>query len=382
MGYDVIVVGTGITGSFTALALQRRGLQVAVIDRAGLAPGTSRSSDGNLLCSDKSVGPLLQLSHRSLALWSEFVAAYGNECEFDPKGATVVARGDAQAQGLREHVEAHRRAGIECEFRDTGWLDLEPNLTPDTSAVGYWPGDAQVQPMLACYQIARLLRDAGVDYRFYDDVTALSESVDGVTVTLAGGDRLEADRICLCTGVWTNEVLSPLGLSVPVEPRKGHIAVLERGDVVVNSKIADFAYNATADSTDADEAAVQTAAVVESTQSGTILCGSSREFAGFDSQPNTETLRRIVADCISVVPALGRLRVIRGYAGLRPFSPDGMPMIGPVSVHKRILVATGHEGAGHGLAPVTGELIAAMVANDETHPLDGLLHPERFGTSN
>lgn len=375
---DVLVVGTGITGSFTALALQRRGLHVAVIDRGGLAPGTSRSSDGNLLCSDKGTGTLLELSQRSLGLWAQFIAEYGNDCEYDAKGATVVARGADQAAGLREHVQSHRDAGVDCEFHDSDWQALEPNLTPDTSAVSYWPGDAQVQPMLACYQIARLLREAGVEYHFYDDVATLNETADGVAVTLASGTRLAADRLCLCTGVWTNQVLAPLGLSVPVQPRKGHIAVLERGDVVVNSKIADFAYNATAESTTADDTAVQTAAVIEATQSGTILCGSSREFGGFDQRPNSETLRRVVADCIGIVPALARLRVIRGYAGLRPFSADGMPIIGPVSAHGRILVATGHEGAGHGLAPVTGELVADMIADGVTRPLDGALHPDRF----
>src|SRR5699024_10018194 len=142
--------------------------------------------------------------------------------------------------------------------------------------------------------------------------------------------------------------------------------------------IADFAYNATAESTDADEAALQTAAIIEATQSGTILCGSSREFAGFDQQPDSGTLRRIVADCIGVVPALARLRVIRGYAGLRPFSADGMPIIGPVSEHGRLVVATGHEGAGHGLAPVTGELVAAMLIDGDTHPYAGAVHPDRF----
>src|SRR5699024_5995536 len=114
--------------------------------------------------------------------------------------------------------------------------------------VGYWPDDAQVQPMLACYQIAHILRAAGVAYYFYDDVSAMVEDGAGVQITLASGTRLGAERVCLCTGVWTNQALQPLGLSVPVQPRKGHIAVLERGDVVVNSKVADFAYNATAES--------------------------------------------------------------------------------------------------------------------------------------
>lgn len=378
MTYDVIVVGSGIIGSFTALALSRRGLSVAVVDRGGLAPGTSRSSDGNLLCSDKSGGTLLELSHRSLALWDAFVAEHGNDCEYDPKGSTVVARGEEQARGLAAHVAAHREAGIECEYLDRGWDRVEPELAPDVSAVGHWRHDAQVQPMLACYQIARLLRRREVPYFLYRDVVQIRESGSGIRLGLEDGEALACGHLCLCTGVWTNELLAPLSLSVPVRPRKGHICVLERGDVTVNSKIADFGYNATAEDTSGEDSGVQTAAVIESTRSGTILCGSSREFSGFDRSVSSNTLRRVLADCVALVPALARLRVIRGYAGLRPFSPDGLPMIGPVGESGRLIVATGHEGAGHGLAPVTGDLVARCIVDGETAPCGGELYPGRF----
>lgn len=381
MTYDAIVVGTGITGSFTALALHERGLRVAVVDRGGLAPGTSRGSDGNLLCSDKSPGLMLDLARRSLRLWHRFVERYGNECEFDPKGATVVARGREQAAALRDYVESQYRIGMDCRFVDTDWLALEPHLGPETAAVGYWPGDAQVQPMLACYQIARILRSAGVPYFFYQAVDHIRTDADGVAVTLADGRTLDAGHLCVCAGVWTNEVLAPLDRSVPVRPRKGHIAVLERGDVAIHSKIADFGYNATAESTDEDDGSVQTATIIEATRSGTILCGSSREFAGFDTAIDERTVRRIMADCIGVVPDLARLRVIRAYAGLRPFSPDGHPIIGPLPGEERVLVATGQEGAGHGLAPVSGELVADCIVNGHTHPCDGHLHPGRWGAS-
>ncbi|KAF0279529.1 FAD-binding oxidoreductase [Spiribacter aquaticus] len=375
---DALVVGSGIIGSFVALALRERGLEVMVVDRGGLAPGTSRSSDGNLLCSDKSPGLMLDLSRRSLDAWHRFAGRYGNDCEFDPKGATVVARSADEARGLKALVAEHQARGIDCRFLDSGWHALEPHLGPETVAVGNWPNDAQVQPMLACYQIARILRDQGVTYRFYEGIDRLEPRDDGVTVTLDGGDRIEAGHVALCTGVWTPEILAPLGLSVPVQPRKGHIAVLERGDVVVNSKIADFGYQAAAESTEVDETAVQTAAIIEATRSGTILCGSSREFAGFDMAVNMQTVQQLLADCVRIVPDLARLRVIRGYAGLRPFSPDGHPLIGPVPGAERLIVATGHEGAGHGLAAVTGDLVAACVADGDTHPYEGRLHPERF----
>ncbi|MDZ7787521.1 MAG: FAD-dependent oxidoreductase [Halofilum sp. (in: g-proteobacteria)] len=381
MDYDAIVVGTGITGSFTALALHERGLRVAVVDRGGLAPGTSRGSDGNLLCSDKSPGLMLDLARRSLELWHRFVERYGNDCEFDPKGATVVARGEEQSEALRTYVENHTRVGMDCRFLDADWLALEPHLGPDTTAVGYWPDDAQVQPMLACYQIARILQGGGVPYYFYQAVDDIRTDTAGVAVTLADGRSLDARHLCVCAGAWTNEVLAPLDRSVPVRPRKGHILVLERGDVAIHSKIADFGYNATAESTDEDDESVQTATIIEATRSGTILCGSSREFAGFDTTIDEGTVRRIMADCIGVVPDLARLRLIRAYTGLRPFSPDGHPIIGPLPGDERVLVATGQEGAGHGLAPISGELVADCIVNGNTHPLGGQLHPGRWAVS-
>jgi glycine/D-amino acid oxidase-like deaminating enzyme len=172
----------------------------------------------------------------------------------------------------------------------------------------------------------------------------------------------------LCTGVWTAGLLAPLGLSLPVLPRKGQICVLERGGVTVRSKIADFAYNSTVEDADPSQSGVQTAAIIEMTRSGTILCGSSRQFAGFDTSLDRATLARIMRDCVRVVPGLADLRIIRGYAGLRPYSRDGLPAIGPVDEHGRLHIATGHEGTGHGLAPVTGAIVAARVTGaDHRH---------------
>lgn len=373
---DVVIVGSGIIGCFAAYNLSQLGLRIILVDRAGLAPGTSRASDGNLLMSDKSPGLLFDLARESLMLWEAMIAALGNACEFDRKGSLVVTLDPGQAAQLAGHARTHAERGIRAEFT-TEPRRIEPALTDAAAAAAYWPGDAQVQPMLTCYQLARHLQAAGVAFRLYEPVVAISTSAQGADVTLAAGDRLSAGHVVLATGVWTRELLSPLGIDVPVHPRKGQIAVLERGGVTVHTKVADFAYNDTVESADPANPAVQTAAIVEATQSGTILCGSSRQFAGFDLSLDEAVLRRIVADCIRFVPALADLRVIRSYAGLRPYSMDGNPIIGPVDEHGRILVATGHEGAGHGLAPVTGRILAGYLGG-EAHPLAEAVSPVRF----
>ena len=137
------------------------------------------------------------------------------------------------------------------------------------------------------------------------------------------------------------------------------------------------AYNDVVEQAAPESGAVQTAAIIEATRSGTILCGSSRQFAGFNTEVEAEVLLRMLRDCLRIVPGLGRLRMIRGYAGLRPFASDGLPVIGRVEASGRVLVATGHEGAGHGLAPATGELVAALVTGAQSQ-FAPAFNPGRF----
>jgi len=80
-----------------------------------------------------------------------------------------------------------------------------------------------------------------------------------------------------------------------------------------------------------------------------------------ESLRHDSPVHMLMRDCVRVVPGLADLRIIRGYAGLRPYSRDGLPAIGPVDEHGRLHIATGHEGTGHGLAPVTGAIVAARV---------------------
>jgi glycine/D-amino acid oxidase-like deaminating enzyme len=361
--YDAIIIGSGIIGSFAAFHLAKAGLKLLVADRNGLASGTSRASDGNLLLSDKGPGLSLDLARDSLRLWHEAIAELGNECEFDVKGATLVTLDPAQVDALRDHATAHAGLGVRAEFHAGGFGRFEPHLAPAVCAVGWWPDDAQVQPMLACYSIARNLQRRGAAYRLYDELVGWRTGPSGVEVRFGSGEVAGAGHLVLCTGVWTAGLLAPHGVTLPVIPRKGQICVLERGRVEVRSKIADFAYNATVENADPSRPGVQTAAIIEMTKSGTILCGSSREFVGFDTSLDRSVLAQIMRDCIRVVPALADLRVIRGYAGLRPFCRDGLPAIGQVDEHGRLLIATGHEGTGHGLAPGTGAILAGLLTS-------------------
>ena len=128
--YDAIIIGSGIVGSFAAFHLAKAGLKLLVADRNGLASGTSRASDGNLLLSDKGPGLSLDLARDSLRLWHEAIAELGNECEFDVKGATLVTLDPAQVDALRDHATAHAGLGVRAEFHAGGFGHFEPHLAP------------------------------------------------------------------------------------------------------------------------------------------------------------------------------------------------------------------------------------------------------------
>jgi len=127
-----------------------------------------------------------------------------------------------------------------------------------------------------------------------------------------------------------------------------------------------------------DDAALAIARVVESTQAGTALLGSSRQHVGFDREVDISVAGAIAARAARFFPILNDARALRVYAGLRPLTPDHIPIIGPFHEAPNICVATGHEGAGIGLAPATGELVAAWHTGTTPFVPLAWFSPDRF----
>ncbi len=105
---------------------------------------------------------------------------------------------------------------------------------------------------------------------------------------------------------------------------------------------------------------------VEQTKNGNFLLGSTREFVGYDKRTTTKGLQHIAAKTAGIIPALRQINVIRAFAGLRPYTPDGLPILGPVENISGFIMAAGHEGDGIALSPITGELIAQMIATGKS----------------
>ena len=177
------------------------------------------------------------------------------------------------------------------------------------------------------------------------------------------------------SGPWAGEVARHLGTAVPVEPRRGHVLVTEPEPLFVRHKVYEAGYVSTVHD---DGTGLACSAVVEATRSGTMLLGSSREFVGFSRELDPEVIRTIAARAVALFPDLARARLMRAYVGFRPTTPDRLPIIGADRSVGGVYHATGHEGAGIGLALVTAEIVETLVLG-QTPPMDlAPFAPERF----
>ncbi|MFD3696499.1 NAD(P)/FAD-dependent oxidoreductase [Streptomyces sp. NPDC058646] len=374
---DAVIIGAGVVGAACAYYAARAGLSVAVVDRGPVAGGTTGAGEGNLLVSDKEAGPELDLALLSTGLWRELAASLPGETEYEAKGGLVVAPDETTLKALRGFTEGQRAAGVEVAEVAAGALhDLEPHLAPHPAGGFHYPQDAQVQPALAAAALLAAAAASGAEVHLGEEVTGILLDAAGAVRGVATPRRqLLAPAVVNAAGTWGGRVAELAGVSLPVLPRRGFVLVTEPLPRVVRHKVyaADYIADVASGS-----AALQSSAVVEGTPSGPVLIGATRERVGFDRTLSTEALRRLAAQAAALFPVLADVRVLRTYHGFRPYLPDHLPAIGRDPRRAGLLHACGHEGAGIGLAPATGLLIAAALTGAEP-PLDPApFRPDRF----
>lgn len=371
---DVVVIGAGVVGASTALALTRSGLKVVVVDRGSVASGTTGAGEGNILVSDKEPGAELELALRSRDLWFEIASDIGNNFELEAKGGVVVARKDPAP--LFDFAKKQEQAGIKIEFSNHKRLhELEPHLAPSIENGVFYPQDAQCQPMLAAAHMLRAVRESGGVIFNQADVKEIRSRHGKVTTVVTSRGVIDTPIVVNATGTWAGEVAALAGSNIPVMPRRGFILVTEKVPQLIFHKVYDSDYVDNVASGDAD---LQTSTVVEGTQSGTILIGASRERIGFETTMNIQILRKLAAQATSLFPILRDIQLLRAYRGFRPYAPDHLPIIGEDSHVQGLWHSAGHEGAGIGLAPGSARLLADLITGKSSFMDARPFSPQRF----
>ena len=407
---DVVVVGGGAVGLACALELARAGASVRVLERdRELAAGCSAGNAG-LVCPSHAaplatrtslllglrslvsrdtplaLGPrpalvpwLLRFAAaarpsreraatdaiRALALLShELHAGLNTELGtgLEPRGTLNIFETEVGLETGLHEAEGHRAAGIRSErLSPEEALALEPALGGSIAGAIHYPGELNGDPAAFVRALAAAASEAGVVVSPGTEALSLKVAGGRVAAVEARGEQVEAGEVVVAAGAWTPRLVAPLGIGVPVEAGKGFH--LDYEAATGDPRMPVFVYESRA---------------VATSLPGRLRLTGALALVGLDLSLDERRLAAIERVSARHLSGFVGRRPIETWSGLRPCSPDGLPIIGRPAGLENLVLATGHGMLGFTLAPVTGRLVAQLVKGAAPELDPAPYEPDRF----
>lgn len=370
---DVAVVGGGVIGTAVAYYLSRQGADVILLEKGELGSGTSSACDGFVILQSKSPGVHLQLGLASASLYRGLAAELEWDIEYNPCGGLIVIERPDELPAMETFMQKQQAIGLDVSLLSGEDVrSLEPNLAPHVVGATYSAQDSQVNPLQVVLGFAQAAARHGARVHQGSPVQSLVRKNGSIEKIVIPGGCVYAESYILCTGVFTSSLLTPLELELPLRPRRGQLVVTEPAPALIRHIFLCARYIAAKyhpellAAAEDDALRLGVGLALEQTAAGTLLVGSTREFVDWDASTTLEGVRTVLRHATRILPALDKLHVIRTFAGLRPYTPDGLPYLGRLPGVDNLYIAAGHEGDGIALAPITGQLLAELVTTGET----------------
>ena len=367
---DVLVIGGGAIGTSIAYHLAKCRIDVILVEKDDIASGASGACDGVVFLQTKKPGVHLQMALESAKMMEHLAGELQRDIEYDKNGGMIVVKSQDDMPAMRKRVEQQREIGLEVELLDARQArEMEPCLSPDIAGATHSPMDAQVNPMSLCLAFAEAAQRMGANILTNTRVTDVLTESGKVKGVLTSRGAIKSDIVVNAAGVYAPKIGRMVGTDLPITPRRGQLVVTEAIPRMLKGVMICSKYITSKFSSHVTENPLDAGLALEQTRAGTLLIGSTREFVGYNRSVTPTAIRAILKHASDFVPSIRELNVIRSFAGLRPHTPDGMPILGKVNHLEGFIVAAGHEGDGIALSPITGYLIAELIATGKM-PLD------------
>jgi glycine oxidase len=347
--WDVIVIGAGIIGLSLAIELKKRGAKVLVVERGEPGREASHAAGGMLVdCPLETPVALQALAKASAHMYPEFAheleAESGMKVDLRDFGTILISSPEHESDCAR------------CGFIVAQLDDLEPLLV-STGSAAYYLKERSVDPRALTAAALKTAKNRGIDFSSGDEVTAVEIDHGHAVGVKTTKTAFAAPKVVNCAGAWAGAI-SPQPL--PTRPVKGQMLCL-----VMPSR------------TFVKHVIRSPKAYLIPRSDGRLLVGATVEEAGFDKRTDPDTIQRLHKAALELVPKLAEARILEDWAGLRPGTPDSLPILGATAT-QGYYVATGHFRDGILLAPITAHVMSGVM--DGVNPQYDLasFSPARF----
>jgi len=409
----VLVIGGGVVGLCSAYYLSRTGVEVLVVEQADIGAGASSGNAGLLVTSHctplaapgvvrsglkwmfdpespfyikprcdlsllrwlwqfcsycnhahvlRSIPVLRALHLASFQLYQELNEQLNGQFGFEQRGLlmpyitpTALEDGIREAKLLAEH-------GIEYQLLESGEAhSMIPQLSPEVIGAIYYPGEGHLNPAMFLRALAGHVQQSGVKVLTGTEVIGWRLSNSRVTIVETTRGDLAAEAVVLAAGAWSARIAEQLNLRLPIQPAKGYSITVQRPEGVPPIPIL------------SSETRIAITPMGE-----TLRLSGTLELAGLDLSINRRRVEALLRGARRVINGLEQVEVKEIWRGLRPCTPDGLPIIGHAPGYDNLVIAAGHATIGQSLGPITGKLVCEIVLGCSPALDISPFRPERF----
>jgi len=367
--FDVAIIGGGVIGGSIAFELAGEKLRVVVLDRQQAGREASWAAAGMLSPGPDSPEalPLVPLARESFRLYPEFVAAMegasGKSTMFVREGTLQIFPGPHGEIEREKMAAEYRRLGLPMEaISFEAARKIEESLGPGARVAAWLADEAVVDPRLLMESVLAAARSRGVEIRTHCPVTSMLVERDRCSGVVAGSQRISAKYVVVAAGCFSGGI-DWLARYAPTRPMRGQMLALRAEGLRLRRVLrSEKGY-------------------LVPRRDGRIIAGSTLENAGFEKHVTPGGMQQILDGVLELVPGLACAEIVETWAGLRPGTPDSLPILGPTDI-EGLLVATGHHRNGILLTPVTARLMRDWILRGAASIDAEVFSPLRFAAEN
>lgn len=368
---EVVVIGGGLIGASITYYLSKKNVSVTLLERGGLASATSGASSGRVWLATKKPGLHLKLAQLSLEMLKELMKEMRREVECDGDGEMVFFETEQESQFMENFVKEQRDAGIDIKILTESEIrKIQPSLAIDKIlGATYSPLGISINPMDLVFALTEEAKRKGAEIRRNTDVEGIRVTSSQIKSVMTNQGEIKTKFVVNAAGVRAPEIGKMVGLEIPIVPMRGQILVTEAVAPTIRIPVIEGRYLVMKRNPEllqqTNEVGLEVTCNISQSPMGNIHIGASKESVGYSVNCSPNVMAQLARNAIKFFPDLSSLHVIRSYAGLRPRTSDGLPIIGKVQEIGGFIIAAGHGGDGVTLAPITGKLVSEIITSGE-----------------